>query len=297
MDEREVGSVGGAGRGEDGDREGDRNSDGDSDGARNREGDSDGARNREGDSDGARNREDDTDSGADADGNEDVDPAAPEERTVGDRMVDDGSGLGSVAAHLYRGEVDRAVNWRTRLDATTNWAVTIIAGIIAYAFSSGDVSHAILLVAMVIAVVFLLIEARRFRRYDIWRSRVRSLQENLFANALDPSAGVEQRDWRRQLSEDYRQPSTKMPLRRALSHRLRRVYLPILTGLVVVWLFRLVGDEAPLLEAASVEGAPGSVVLGTVLISYAVLLGIAVWPTLSASAETDREIDLGDLDR
>jgi uncharacterized membrane protein len=29
----------------------------------------------------------------------------------------------AVLAHLYRGEVYRSTVWRTRLDATTNWAV------------------------------------------------------------------------------------------------------------------------------------------------------------------------------
>lgn len=117
---------------------------------------------------------------------DDFDPEEPEEREIGREMVDDSTGLGSVVAHLYRGEVERTVSWRSRLDSTTNRAVTIIAGILAYAFSSGDVAHSILLVAMLIGVVFLLIEARRFRRYDVWRSRVRSMQENLFANAWTP---------------------------------------------------------------------------------------------------------------
>ena len=233
----------------------------------------------------------------DDDEDREFDPEAPPEREIGREMVDDSTGLGSVAAHLYRGEVDRAVNWRARLDSTTNWTVTIIAGILAYAFSSGDVSHSILLVAMLIGNVFLIVEARRFRRYDVWRSRVRSLQENLFANALDPSEGVEQRDWRRQLSEDYRRPRTKMPLRNALSHRLRRVYLPLQTGLVLVWLFRLSGDDVPILEAAAVQSTPGWLVVAFVLGTYLCLLALAVWPDLSHTAETDRAVDHGDLER
>ena len=225
------------------------------------------------------------------------DPEDPEEKEIGREMVDQSTGLGSVAAHLYRGEVERAVSWRSRLDSTTNWAVTIIAGILAYAFSSGDVSHAILLVTVFIGIVFLFVEAQRFRRYDIWRSRVRSLQENLFANALDPSAGVEQRDWRRQLSDDYRQPRTKMPYREALSHRLRRVYLPLITGLVLLWLFRVSGADGPLLEAAAVESAPGWLVLAVVLGTWLGLAAVAVWPALAGTAETDPGVDHGDLER
>ncbi len=225
------------------------------------------------------------------------DPEAPEEREIGREMVDQSTGLGSVVAHLYRGEVDREVNWRTRLDSTTNWAVTIIAGILAYAFSSGDVSHAIILVGILIGVVFLVVEARRFQRYDVWRSRVRSMQENLFANALDPSDGVEQRDWRRQLSEDYRQPAMKMSFGNALAHRLRRVYLPLLSGLLIVWIVRLSGEDAPMIEAAAVSGAPGWLVIAAIALLYAGLFATAFWPGRRDTTETSDEMDHGDLDR
>lgn len=225
------------------------------------------------------------------------DPEAPEEREIGREMVDRSTGLGSVVAHLYRGEVEREVSWRGRLDSTTNWAVTIIAGILAYAFSSDEVSHSIILVGMLIGVVFLLIEARRFQRYDIWRSRVRSMQENLFANALDPSEGVEQRDWRRQLSEDYRQPEAKMPLLNALAHRLRRVYLPLLSGLLLVWLFRLNGADEPLVAAAAVSGTSGWVVFAAVVAGYVCLFVVAFWPDPEVMTETGEGVDRGDLGR
>lgn len=130
-----------------------------------------------------------------SEGHDDFDPERREEREIGREMVDKGTGLGSVAAHLYRGEMDRAINWRGRL----------------------NISHSILIVAMLVGVVFLLIESKRFRDYDIWRSRVRMLQENLFANALDPSQGVEHRNWREQLSADYREPE-KMSYHDAISH-------------------------------------------------------------------------------
>ena len=66
-----------------------------------------------------------------SEGHADFDPERREEREIGREMVDKGTGLGSVAAHLYRGEMDRAVDWRGRLDNTTNWAVTVIGGILA----------------------------------------------------------------------------------------------------------------------------------------------------------------------
>ncbi len=71
------------------------------------------------------------------------DPEAPEQREIGREMVDQSTGLGSVAAHLYRGEVERVTTWRDRLDRTTDWAVTLMAAILVYAFSSDGTSHAI----------------------------------------------------------------------------------------------------------------------------------------------------------
>jgi len=227
---------------------------------------------------------------------EEFDPEAPEEREIGREMVDESTGLGSVIAHMYRGEVERAVNWRSRLDSTTNWAVTIISAILAYAFSSSGVAHSIVLAGMVIGVVFLLIESRRFRRYDIWRVRVRSMQENLFANALDPSEGVEHRDWREQLSDDFRDPSPKIPLRTAAAHRLRRVYLPLLCGLLLVWLFRLSGADEPLVQAASVSGTPGWIILTAVAVAYVCLFGIAFLPDAGVESETTGSDDRGDLE-
>lgn len=223
------------------------------------------------------------------------DSEAPDEREIGREMVDQNTGLESVLAHLYRGEIERVITWRERLDSTTNWAVTIIAGILAYAFSGGGISHALILIAMLIGMVFLFIEARRFQRYDIWRSRARSMQANLFANALDPSRGVEHRDWRTQLSQDYREPDVKMSLRHALAHRLRRVYLPLLVGLLLVWLVRLNGATKPLVDAAAVSGTPGVVVFSTVIVMYACLVAIAYWPDATDLAETDTAVDHGDL--
>lgn len=232
-------------------------------------------------------------------GDDDFDPERQEEREIGREMVDKSTGLGSVAAHLYRGEVDRAVNWRGRLDKTTNWAVTVIGGILAYAFSGGgDISHSILIVAMLVGVVFLLIEARRFRDYDIWRSRVRILQEDLFANALDPSEGVEHRDWRERLSEDYRDPSEKMSYHDAISHRLRRVYLPLLLGLLAIWIFRLTAySDSSWIGEAAVQGVPGTVVVGAVSLGYVGLIGIVLWPSSEKTKEEASEVDHGKLDR
>ncbi len=133
---------------------------------------------------------------------------------------------------------------------------------------------------MLVIAVFLGIEARRYQSYDVWRSRARLLQENLFANALDPSAGVERPRWRAELSEDYRNPAIKLPYHEAVARRLRRVYLPLLTVMLVSWLFRIVAyyPGQTWREAASLPGIPGSVVIGVVVLCYGLTVGIAIWP-------------------
>ena len=118
---------------------------------------------------------------------DDFDPTSPDRREIGREIVDENSGLGSAIAHLYRGEMDRMTTWRQRLDQTTYWAVTLMAAILTWTFSNRNTPHYILIIGMIAVGVFLQIEAHRYRGYDVWRLRVRILQENLFSYALDPS--------------------------------------------------------------------------------------------------------------
>lgn len=213
-------------------------------------------------------------------GSEEFDPTTPERREIGREMIDDSTGLGSVMAHAYRGEIDRVSTWRQRLDQTTTWAVTVLAAILTWAFSSPDNPHYILLGGVVVITIFLGIEARRYRDYDLFRSRVRLLQENLFANALDPSVGVESHDWRVQLSKDYRRPTLKVSGAEALANRLKRVYLALLGVLLVAWVFRITAfvPRQDWLTTAGIARVPGIAVVASVGIFYVALLSIAFWP-------------------
>lgn len=228
-------------------------------------------------------------------GDSEFDPEAPEQSEVGREMVDQSTGLGSVAAHLYRGEMERMVEWRGRLDTTTNWAVTVMSAIVAYAFS-GEVSHAVILAGLIMGTVFLFIEARRFRDYDIWRSRVRVLQENLFANALDPSQGVEHDDWRAELSRDYREPTQKISYRGAFSHRLRRVYLPLMTAMILGWIIQVwaFNPDESFLESAGLPGIHGIFVASAVGLYYGTLLVLAI-PLSSKERGESGGADHGDI--
>mgnify|MGYP000421626903 CR=1 FL=1 len=211
---------------------------------------------------------------------DDFDPESPEDREIGGEAARDRSDFLSLMGHFYRGEMGRTTSWRTRIDRTTNWAVVVTATLLTWAFSGDSRPHYVLLVGMVMVTIFLWIESRRYRMYDIWRSRVRLLEENVFANALDPE-GVEQDNWRELLSDDLREPTIKTPQFEALGRRLKRVYFPLLTILGAAWLVRLAvfaPTETGIVQTAGVGSVSGELILLTVGVAYGCMVLLTVWP-------------------
>ncbi len=210
---------------------------------------------------------------------EEFDPTEPAHRELGRGLLEEGMGPSSAAAHLYRGEIHRMRFWRERLDQTTHWAILILAAILTWTFSSQENPHYILLLGTAVLVAFLSVEARRYRGYDIWRGRVRTLQKNVFAFGLDPSQGLEDPAWRRKLSADYRRPSIKISTEEALAHRLRRVYLLLFTVMIGAWALRVTAFASePWPTSAAVGDVPGIFVTIGVATFYLVCLGIAARP-------------------
>jgi uncharacterized membrane protein len=171
-----------------------------------------------------------------------------------------------------------------------------MAAILTWAFADTSNPHYVILVGAVMVGIFLVIEARRYRGYDIWRSRVRLLQENVFAYALDPSQGIEDDEWRRKLSRDYRTPTTKISYEEAIAHRLRRVYLPLFTVLVAAWLFRVSVMATGWPESAAIGMLPGTVVSGVILLGYLGLVWVTFRPRRWQAHGELRNSDIGAWD-
>lgn len=204
----------------------------------------------------------------------DLDSAA-----VGRGLFEEDMSPGSAFAHLYRGEVHRMTRWRERLDRTTNWAVTVMAAILTWAFSDPGNPHFLILMGAVAVGFFLGIEAHRFRGYIVWRTRVRLLQENVWAPGLDPSAHPIHEGWRGELAEDYRYPTLKISYEEALAHRLRRIYLPILTIVGLAWLIRTTAlSPTPLPASAAIGALPGTLVFAIVAGCYLLAIVITFRP-------------------
>jgi len=203
---------------------------------------------------------------------------APDE-DIGEEIAADASDMVGLLGHLYRGQMDRVTTWRSRLDQTTYWAVTIMAAILTWAFSSPDNPHYLLLVGMGTILVFLFVETRRYRAYDVWRERIRLLERDLFAQMLDPEADLTHREWRRRIGDDLRNPAVKLTPFTAFARRLSRVYFPFLLVLLAAWLVRITAfaPDEPWRTTAAIPGVSGTVVVGSVAGTYLVLTGVSVY--------------------
>ena len=145
-----------------------------------------------------------------------------------------------VLAHFYRGEVHKATIWRQRMDATTNWAILATTATFSWAFTAAATeSHFIFPFATMVLFLLLLVEARRYRYYDVWRNRMRMLEVHLMVPALNPEQSMLEGDWRTVLSNDLLQPSFKMGTLEAIGRRLHRNYIWLFLLLLAGWSMRV----------------------------------------------------------
>jgi hypothetical protein len=109
----------------------------------------------------------------------------------------------------------RMTGWRDRIDRTTNWAITVVAGMLSLSLSTPTAHHGVLVFAMVLVFLLLSIEARRYRFFDVYRTRVRRLERGYYAQFLAPRHDVDP-DWALRLAEDLRTPRFLMSLPAAM---------------------------------------------------------------------------------
>jgi uncharacterized membrane protein len=179
--------------------------------------------------------------------------------------------------HYYRGEVSRMISWRDRLDRTTNWAIGAVAAMLSIALASQEAHHSVLLFAMLLIHVLLIIEARRYRFYHVYRRRVRLLDREYFAPMFAPDAGAH--DFAR-LANDLREPRFTVSLLQAMARRLQRNYWWIFLVVLLAWLVkttstmangrtRLVHTWSEFLANTATAGVSGIAVICGVCVLYA----------------------------
>jgi uncharacterized membrane protein len=135
--------------------------------------------------------------------------------------------LGAIA-HLYRGEIYRSTVWRTRLDNTTNWSIVTMGIALSTTFSSREASALPLILIGMLLAVFLGLEARRYRYFNVWRARARYMETHLYAPILNGKRAVDGSRWRVVLADDYLHPRHHISFFRAAGRRVRRTYIWII---------------------------------------------------------------------
>jgi uncharacterized membrane protein len=228
-----------------------------------------------------------------------VNDSAPETAPpppVGTPLPNTTSEAVTLLAHFYRGEMARMISWRDRLDRTTNWAIGALAAMLSISLASDQAHHSVLLFSMLLIHVMLVIEARRYRFYHVYRGRVRAFETRYLAEAIafdENNKRVGLADLRR----DLLVPRFTITLTEAMSRRLRRNYCWIFLVVLLAWLVkttshfsgghaRLVHSTAEFLQNASIAGIPGA----AVLLGVAALYGWLAFVTLRFDLDED---DLG----
>jgi uncharacterized membrane protein len=191
----------------------------------------------------------------------------------------------TVLVHYYRAEMDRMTSWRDRIDRTSNWAITVVAAMLSLSLSTPQSHHGMLLFAMLLVSLLLLVEARRYRFFDVYRNRVRRMERYYFAHVLDPLADPDP-EWAQSIAADLRTPAFLISLQAAVSRRLRRNYIWIYLILLLAWVVKigtrqLQAGGAPLyriVDDAALGPLDGRVVLVAVAAGYLWLAWYALQP-------------------
>jgi uncharacterized membrane protein len=145
----------------------------------------------------------------------------------------------AAVVHLYRGELYRANSWRIRLDSTTNWAVLTAAGLLTFTFGEGAHTHWVLLLGLALISAFHLFEARRFRTWHVWRSRVRMIEENFYGPILRRDLKSPAARWGELVARDLFAPTYKIGRMQALRARLVRNYWAIYAAVLGAWAVKI----------------------------------------------------------
>jgi uncharacterized membrane protein len=194
--------------------------------------------------------------------------------------------------HFFRAEISRANVWRQRLDTTTNWAVLITVAVIGVAFGGSASHHSSILLSSILITLFLFIEARRYRYYELWSSRVRLMETDFYAAMLVPPFHPSP-DWAESLAESLLQPHFSISMWEAFGRRYRRNYMWIFAILVAAWIAKIWFFPSPaaslqvLVERAAIGPIPGAVVISLILLYNLglFLIGMATIRMQEASGE------------
>lgn len=185
--------------------------------------------------------------------------------------------------HLYRGELGEATAWRSRIDTTSHWALVLSGTALSFVFGDNNIDRHVLIPIVSLFCTFLLTtEARRYRFFDIWRSRARMIEINFYRPLL---AGTKppMPDWADRLAHDMEWPRFHMSWWEAVGRRLRRNYVGIYLVLLGSWIIVLMTHPTTttsfkeILTRAAIGPFPGVFVFACMVLFYLSLTAVGVY--------------------
>jgi uncharacterized membrane protein len=161
--------------------------------------------------------------------------------------------------------------------------VVLSATALSFVFSDNTGERHVLIPIISLFCTFLmLMEARRYRFFDIWRSRARMIEINFFRPMLDGSK-VAMPEWAETLAHDMEWPHFHMPWWEAVGRRLRRNYQWIYAILLGSWVVVLMSYPTPttslaeFMDRAAIGPFSGEIVIAGTLVFYTALLVVGVY--------------------
>lgn len=191
----------------------------------------------------------------------------------------------SAVVHFYRAIVLHADVWRERLDATTNWAVVITIGVISFSFTQPESPHFVLLFLIAATWLFLIMESRRYQIYDLWRRRIRSINQFIVAPRLAAEEAPNEDEIEMGLASLARDLGRAVPhlsFLDALGYRIRRNYGFVFLFTVGAWVMKILlhpseaANAAEAIERAAISGISGASVVALVGAISLVILFLAL---------------------
>lgn len=204
--------------------------------------------------------------------------------------------------HYYRAEIQRSNTWRNRLDATTNWAVVATSAAITFALSAPDNHYGVIILNTLLIALFLWIEARRYRYYELWSLRSRLMETDFFAAMLVPPFRP-QPEWAETLAQSLLQPEFPISMWEALGRRFRRNYSWMFLVLGLAWLLKtyihpdVATSWAEFIARSALGPISGQIMLVAGVAFYVMVFGIGLATTRlhQASGEVLGKFETGDM--
>lgn len=188
----------------------------------------------------------------------------------------------SAMVHLYRAYATRSDVWRQRLDSTTNWAVVTTAAAISITFSDIYTSPVVISLCTILVTLFLWIETRRYRYFELWSLRVRLLETDFYAAMLVPPFHPDPM-WAENLARSLLDPQFPVSTWEAFGRRYRHNYVWIYVVLGLAWIIHVwvhpfpTGDWSVAMKRAALGEVPGEVVLGLGVLFNGALLAVGLY--------------------